>query len=505
MCGTGSGQVDELGNGDQNTANQDPDQEDLSDEAHPAVIRDVGCTDQAHQRGRGGEDIVAEAVAEVEGQDDGLTGHANQIGHRQEQGHHHSGLPRAGSHKDVEHSADQEHSRSLQHGGDQIQTAGQHMDNGVHDAAVRQDQGDGTGGAHDHDRAQHSFAAGHDALGDVREAFAGQQAHYDAQPQEHGREFRHIPVQLQSAIDNDAQGDDQGGQDGDPASGQLAEGGQVGGGSLHLALKIQIVHGAELGIFLDLHGVADEEQVGDDPEHHQADGAVPDPGEGDQTRDLLGQQGGAGLQRAGRKAHSAAQQNDGHTHQGVKPQCEGQHDGDGDEGDKQVHALIGGDQSKDQGEHGDEDIEAVGEFPGHLGDGRLEGAALGNQVECAAREHQHEDQVSGVHEAVDDIVHNLQGVDWRVFDIVEALRIDQIPSGDCVLKTHIGAGRHDPGKQDRRKNDHKNNLKESDLSQYKKNEDGLYPWEVDQDDSPKRIEPNASRYVNQARPRRGRW
>ena len=135
----------------------------------------------------------------------------------------------------------------------------------------------------------------------------------------------------------------------------------------------------------------------------------------------------------------------------------GQHDGDGDEGDKQVHALIGGDQSKDQGEHGDEDIEAVGEFPGHLGDGRLEGAALGNQVECAAREHQHEDQVSGVHEAVDDIVHNLQGVDWRVFDIVEALRIDQIPSGDCVLKTHIGAGRHDPGKQDRRKNDHKNN------------------------------------------------
>ncbi len=57
----------------------------------------------------------------------------------------------------------------------------------------------------------------------------------------------------------------------------------------------------------------------------------------------------------------------------------------------------------------------------------------------------------------------------------------------------------------RRKNDHKNNLKESDLSQYKKNEDGLYPWEVDQDDSPKRIEPNASRYVNQARPRRGRW
>lgn len=46
---------------------------------------------------------------------------------------------------------------------------------------------------------------------------------------------------------------------------------------------------------------------------------------------------------------------------------------------------------------------------------------------------------------------------------------------------------------------------ETDLSQYEKNEDGLYPWEVDQDNSPERIEKTATRYVNQARPRRGRW
>jgi hypothetical protein len=43
------------------------------------------------------------------------------------------------------------------------------------------------------------------------------------------------------------------------------------------------------------------------------------------------------------------------------------------------------------------------------------------------------------------------------------------------------------------------------LNEYEKDENGLYPWEADQDDSPQRIEKTATRYVNQARPRRGRW
>ena len=57
----------------------------------------------------------------------------------------------------------------------------------------------------------------------------------------------------------------------------------------------------------------------------------------------------------------------------------------------------------------------------------------------------------------------------------------------------------------KKKKDHQKNQMETDLSQYEKNEDGLYPWEVDQDNSPERIEKTATRYVNQARPRRGRW
>lgn len=40
---------------------------------------------------------------------------------------------------------------------------------------------------------------------------------------------------------------------------------------------------------------------------------------------------------------------------------------------------------------------------------------------------------------------------------------------------------------------------------YEKNEDGLYPWEIDQDDSPKRIAEDARRFNNNWAPQRGRW
>ncbi|EPH95997.1 MULTISPECIES: hypothetical protein [unclassified Enterococcus] len=56
-----------------------------------------------------------------------------------------------------------------------------------------------------------------------------------------------------------------------------------------------------------------------------------------------------------------------------------------------------------------------------------------------------------------------------------------------------------------RKNEHKKNDGMTNLNEYEKDENGLYPWEADQDDSPQRIEKTATRYVNQARPRRGRW
>ena len=46
----------------------------------------------------------------------------------------------------------------------------------------------------------------------------------------------------------------------------------------------------------------------------------------------------------------------------------------------------------------------------------------------------------------------------------------------------------------KKKKDHQSETLENDWSQYQKNEEGLYPWEEDQDDSPQRIEKTATRY-----------
>lgn len=40
---------------------------------------------------------------------------------------------------------------------------------------------------------------------------------------------------------------------------------------------------------------------------------------------------------------------------------------------------------------------------------------------------------------------------------------------------------------------------------YQKDENGLYPWEADTDDSPDRIPDDAKKYTHHAGPRRGRW
>ncbi|MGG5330924.1 hypothetical protein [Enterococcus sp. AZ163] len=40
---------------------------------------------------------------------------------------------------------------------------------------------------------------------------------------------------------------------------------------------------------------------------------------------------------------------------------------------------------------------------------------------------------------------------------------------------------------------------------YQKDENGLYPWEADTDDSPQRIPEDAKKYIHNAGPKRGRW
>ena len=43
------------------------------------------------------------------------------------------------------------------------------------------------------------------------------------------------------------------------------------------------------------------------------------------------------------------------------------------------------------------------------------------------------------------------------------------------------------------------------LEQYEKDENGRYPWEINTDDSPKKIPTDAKRFVEKDKIRRGRW
>ena len=46
---------------------------------------------------------------------------------------------------------------------------------------------------------------------------------------------------------------------------------------------------------------------------------------------------------------------------------------------------------------------------------------------------------------------------------------------------------------------------DQDLQNFEKNEDGLYPWEVNTDDNPKNIPANAKRFVEEGKVQRGKW
>ena len=46
---------------------------------------------------------------------------------------------------------------------------------------------------------------------------------------------------------------------------------------------------------------------------------------------------------------------------------------------------------------------------------------------------------------------------------------------------------------------------DQDLQHFEKNEDGLYPWEINTDDDPKHIPDDAKRFVEKDKIQRGKW
>ena len=61
-------------------AGYEPDHEQLQHELHPFVVGNAGHAEEAHQSSGMGQHIVAQAVAELESHNSGLTGDADDVG-----------------------------------------------------------------------------------------------------------------------------------------------------------------------------------------------------------------------------------------------------------------------------------------------------------------------------------------------------------------------------------------------------------------------------------------
>lgn len=86
------------------------------------------------------------------------------------------------------------------------------------------------------------------------------------------------------------------------------------------------------------------------------------------------------------------------------------------------------------------------------------------------------------------------------FHIVQKLNIRKVVFMAFVLVSAFGYLKQ-------RKKKARPELSDDELERtYEKNEDGLFPWEVDTNDSPDRVGKNAKKYnIKQYGPKRGRW
>ena len=219
--------MDRLCDHQQHRTDGQPDEEQLPHELHPTVIGDVHGADDAHQSGGSGQDVVAEAVAEIEGKDRGLTGNAHEVGQRCQNGNDSCGLTAAGSQEDVDNGVCQQHGGSEQDGGDEVQAVCQCMDNGIGDVTGVHDAADGLCHADDEGSAQHLLAALKELFGDRGGTKAAQYAFDDSQCEEDSCGLRHIPVELDAAVDDEDKGCEEDQHDEDLAGVQLAEGVEV--------------------------------------------------------------------------------------------------------------------------------------------------------------------------------------------------------------------------------------------------------------------------------------
>ena len=186
------------------------------------------------------------------------------------------------------------------------------MDNSICDVALGEQDGHGPAEADDHgggDGARHALAELHAGLGGVQP----EQDHtQDGDREVDGGDLRQAPGPEEGAEHGEHDGGQEHDDENHPFGVKLQPFLKLHGSGL--LLEVVLTHHAVLGVLLDLDAVAQQEEQGDDIEHHQAHRPEGDAGVHGQTHQGLGHAGGIGVDHAAGEAHGGGQQDNRGAH-----------------------------------------------------------------------------------------------------------------------------------------------------------------------------------------------
>ena len=325
------------------------------------------------------------------------------------------------------------------------------MDDGIGDIALVHHHADGPGYAQHQRPLEDVFAAVHKEEAGA----AGGKAADDPRPHRHQQEdaghLRHVPAEADGAADVHPEQQD------DVHRRQFLSVIQ-GLPPLHrdvlLPLQVRLVAAAQLRVLRHPGGVAHDVDQGDDVEHHEADGPVPQAGVKGQAANLLADQGGEGVAHTGGKANAVAADDHGAGGDGIEPQPQDQGKDDGQKDDAQFrHPQKGIQHGKTEEQDGDGQVAVILEpVAGHLHRRRDDSQPV-DDPEGAPHRHGHEQQGRHRLEAVGEGRHQLHGTHRGPLHMVEAVGVHHLAAAHRVGDHLIGAGRKEVGEHRHQQDD----------------------------------------------------
>lgn len=191
------GRVGEKAEGD-----DPPHADEREDEARPFFVGDV-CHGEVGHGGAGGRgDTVREGIAEGEGEDSGLSGEADDVSERCHDRHGDGRLPGAGGDEKIEAVLDDKHTEGDNGGWEDVEHAGEVVDDGIHDLGIVQKDGGCLTHRNSETGEHHALAAFEEGITDVIRVQAADDAGEDAHDEEDRRDFIHIEIKFQHADDD---------------------------------------------------------------------------------------------------------------------------------------------------------------------------------------------------------------------------------------------------------------------------------------------------------------